>query len=33
MKKDDQALAAEMQAASGGGEEYTPYVYYEFQLE
>jgi V-type H+-transporting ATPase subunit C len=33
VKKDDQAMAAEMQAASGGGEEYTAFVYYEFELE
>jgi hypothetical protein len=33
VKKDDQATVAEMQAAHGGGEEYTAFVYYEFELE
>jgi V-type H+-transporting ATPase subunit C len=33
VKKDDQAIAAEIQAAPGAGEEYTAYVYYEFELE
>ena len=33
VKKDDSAMVAEMQAASAGGEEYTAFVYYEFELE
>ncbi|KAF2401460.1 vacuolar ATP synthase-like protein subunit C 1 [Trichodelitschia bisporula] len=29
---DDQALTAEIQAATHGGDEYTAYVYYEFEI-
>jgi hypothetical protein len=32
MQKDDQAMANEMAMASGGGEEYTAFVFYEFEI-
>lgn len=31
--KDDSAMSSEMQAAGHGDSEYTPYVYYEFDIE
>lgn len=32
-KKDDSAMSSEIQAAAQmGGEEYTAYVYYEFEI-
>ncbi|EKG19325.1 ATPase V1 complex subunit C [Macrophomina phaseolina MS6] len=33
VKKDDSAVNAELQAAGHGDSEYTPYVYYEFEIQ
>jgi V-type H+-transporting ATPase subunit C len=33
VKKDDSSMTADLQAAGhGGGEEYTAYVYFEFEI-
>jgi len=31
-QKDDSSVAAEMQAAGHNGEDYTAYVYFEFEV-
>ena len=32
MKQDDSALSADMQAAGQASDDYTAYVYYEFEV-